>query len=178
MSKNKSALYYAAALGVSFIGLGYSSVPLYRMFCSSTGSGGLLPEEKRKHAAEKLVPVESARPIRVRFIASKPRTLKWEFKPLTDSVTVVPGETALAFFSARNTANHSVVGVATYNIIPPEAAQYFHKIQCFCFEEQRLLPNEEVDLPVFFYIDADFLNDPKTHYLKDISLAYNFFPVN
>ena len=31
---------------------------------------------------------------------------------------------------------------ATYSIVPFEAAIYFNKIQCFCFEEQRLEPNE------------------------------------
>lgn len=43
--------------------------------------------------------------------------------------------------------------LATYSILPYEAGLYFNKIQCFCFEEQRLDPNEEVDMPVFFYID-------------------------
>ncbi|KAF3853038.1 hypothetical protein F7725_013726 [Dissostichus mawsoni] len=33
------------------------------------------------------------------------------------------------------------------------------EIYCFCFEEQRLNPHEEVDMPVFFYIDPEFDED-------------------
>ena len=57
---------------------------------------------------------------------------------------MVPGETALAFYSARNPTDKSVIGISTYNVIPFDAGQYFNKIQCFCFEEQMLNPKEEV----------------------------------
>ena len=49
--------------------------------------------------------------------------------------------------------------IATYSILPFDAGLYFNKIQCFCFEEQRLDPNEEVDMPVFFYIDEQVNNN-------------------
>lgn len=42
--------------------------------------------------------------------------------------------------------------MSTYNVTPMKAGPYFNKIQCFCFEEQRLRAGEEVDMPVFFYI--------------------------
>lgn len=88
---------------------------------------------------------------------------------------VVPGETALAFYSAKNPTDHPVVGISTYNVIPFEAGAYFNKIQCFCFEEQQLNPHEEVDLPVFFYIDPDFIEDPKMELVDSITLSYTFF---
>ena len=52
---------------------------------------------------------------------------------------------------------------------------YFNKIQCFCFEEQRLDPHEEVDMPVFFYIDEQFSEDPKLENVDQICLSYTFF---
>lgn len=36
-----------------------------------------------------------------------------------------------------------------------QVGAYFNKIQCFCFEEQRLRPGEMIDMPVFFYIDPE-----------------------
>ena len=60
-------------------------------------------------------------------------------------------------------------------MVPFEAGQYFNKIQCFCFEEQRLNPGEEVDLPVFFYIDPEYLEDPFLEKVNTIHLSYTFF---
>lgn len=54
-------------------------------------------------------------------------------------------------------------------------APYFAKIECFCFEEQRLLAGEEVDMPLFFFIDKDFMDDPGMRDVDDIVLSYTFF---
>lgn len=90
-------------------------------------------------------------------------------------IKVVPGETALAFFTASNPTEKPITGVATYNVTPMKAGNYFHKIQCFCFDEQRLRPHEQVDMPVFFYIDPEFLNDPSMTDVTNICLSYTFF---
>ena len=92
-------------------------------------------------------------------------------------VKVVPGETALAFYTARNDSDKPSTGVATYNVTPQKAGLYFHKIQCFCFDEQRLKAHEEVDMPVFFYLDPEFLNDTSMLDVTQIVLSYMFFPV-
>lgn len=52
----------------------------------------------------------------------------------------------MAFYTATNRTSRAIDGVSTYNVVPFEAGQYFNKIQCFCFEEQRLNPNEQVGL--------------------------------
>lgn len=52
----------------------------------------------------------------------------------------------MAFYTATNRTNRPIDGVSTYNVVPFEAGQYFNKIQCFCFEEQRLNPNEQASL--------------------------------
>ncbi len=45
----------------------------------------------------------------------------------------------------------------------------------FCFEEQRLAPHEEVDMPVFFYVDPEILDDPKLDDVSSLTLSYTFF---
>jgi hypothetical protein len=88
---------------------------------------------------------------------------------------VLPGETALAFYTATNNSSEDIIGVATYSVTPGQVAQYFSKIQCFCFEEQRLNAGETVDMPVFFYIDPEFVNDPNMKGIEQVTLSYTFF---
>ncbi|CAI8018905.1 Cytochrome c oxidase assembly protein COX11, mitochondrial [Geodia barretti] len=80
----------------------------------------------------------------IRFNADTSAGMRWQFKPQQKDITIVPGETALAFYSAKNPTDRPVTGISTYNVVPFEAGQYFNKIQCFCFEEQILNPNEQV----------------------------------
>jgi len=101
--------------------------------------------------------------------------MRWNFKPQQYEIKVMPGETALAFYTAKNPTDKAVTGISTYNVVPFEAGAYFNKIQCFCFEEQQLNPHEEVDMPVFFYIDPEFTADPRMEFVDTITLSYTFF---
>lgn len=115
------------------------------------------------------------RVIKVHFNADIGSSMRWNFKPQQKEIRVVPGETALAFYTAKNPTDQPVIGISTYNVVPFEAGQYFNKIQCFCFEEQQLNPHEEVDMPVFFYIDPEYCADPKLELVDSITLSYTFF---
>lgn len=56
-----------------------------------------------------------------------------------------------------------------------KAGVYFNKIQCFCFEEQRLLPHETIEMPVLFYLDPAMLEDRDMRSIERITLSYTFF---
>lgn len=172
--RNASAFIYMTSACVALVGCIYAAVPLYRTFCQQTGYGGT-PKDATDVDLSALAPLPGASPVRVTFVADTSRALPWKFVPEQKSLTVVPGETALAFYSARNEGDREIVGMATYSVLPPKAAQYFNKIQCFCFEEQRLAPGEVVDMPVYFYLDPEFSLDPMMFPVKDVILAYHFF---
>jgi cytochrome c oxidase assembly protein subunit 11 len=122
-----------------------------------------------------MIPVPGGRQVRVTFDASLSDAMAWSFVPEVPSVTVIPGETALTFFKASNPTDEDIVGISTYSVVPAKAAQYFNKIQCFCFEEQKLAAKEEVDMPVFFYIDPEFSADPWMKDVTEVTLHYTFF---
>ena len=171
--KTSSILYSSSAI-VSLIGLVYASVPLYRTFCQQTGYAGT-PKKAEDIDITSLKAVPGSKPVTITFVSDVSQKLQWKFFPEQKSITILPGQTALSFYCAHNVGDKELVGTATYSVIPPKAAEYFNKIQCFCFEEQRLSPGEQVDMPVFFYLDPEFAYDPKMENVRDIVLGYTFF---
>ncbi|XP_026733868.1 cytochrome c oxidase assembly protein COX11, mitochondrial [Trichoplusia ni] len=172
--KIRSTLNYMIAVGVMTVGLSYAAVPLYRIFCQAYSYGGTTGLVEPNNNVSTMTAIKT-RPIKIRFNADTASSMQWNFKPQQLDMTVVPGETALAFYTALNPTNKPVTGISTYNVVPFEAGQYFNKIQCFCFEEQQLNPHEKVDMPVFFYIDPEFNDDPKMEFVDEIVLSYTFF---
>ncbi|KAF3781422.1 Cytochrome c oxidase assembly protein [Nymphaea thermarum] len=178
---SQSMLLYLFALVVAMVGSTYAAVPLYRKFCQATGYGGTVQrketvEEKiARHAEEGTT---TSRVLTVQFNADVADGMPWKFVPTQREVRVRPGESALAFYTAENLSSAPITGVSTYNVTPMKAAIYFNKIQCFCFEEQRLLPGEQIDMPVFFYIDPEFEEDPKMDGINNLILSYTFFKVS
>ncbi|POR33904.1 Cytochrome c oxidase assembly protein COX11, mitochondrial [Tolypocladium paradoxum] len=177
--KNRTVAFYTLSTILGTVALSYGSVPLYKMICQTTGWGG---QPVRAHGgsydgdiSSRLVPVTSANRIRVTFNASVSDELPWKFVPQQREVRVLPGETALAFYKAENRGDRDIIGVATYSVTPAQCAPYFSKIQCFCFEEQRLNAGETVDMPVFFYLDPDLLNDLNMKGVETVTLNYTFF---
>ncbi|MGB0697126.1 MAG: cytochrome c oxidase assembly protein [Rhodospirillaceae bacterium] len=153
------------------IGVAYASVPLYRLFCQVTGYGGT-PMIQAEGAAP--VPVGD-RIVTIEFDANTNRELPWQFEAVQRRVDIKVGEQGLAFYQATNTADRPIIGTATFNVTPLKAAQYFTKVDCFCFTEQRLDPGQTMDMPVSFYVDPAIGEDPHTLDITTITLSYTFF---
>ena len=71
-----------------------------------------------------------------------------------------------------------MTGSASFNVTPVQAGKYFTKIHCFCFERQTLKAGEAVRMPVVYYVDPRFLEDPDTREISEITLSYTFYPVD
>ncbi|KAF7247024.1 Cytochrome c oxidase assembly protein COX11, mitochondrial, partial [Varanus komodoensis] len=126
--RNKTMLTYLAAGVVGMAGLSYAAVPLYRLYCQATGLGGSAVAGHASDQLETMEPIKD-RIIKVTFNADVHASLQWNFRPQQTEVYVVPGETALAFYKARNPTDKPIIGISTYNVVPFEAGQYFNKIQ-------------------------------------------------
>ena len=147
----------------------FAAFPLYSIFCKATGYGGT---PKTGGVASQAT---GSRMVTVRFNADTATDLPWNFAPLQKEIKVLTGENKLAFFSAENKSDQPITGVAGFNVTPDVAGQYFHKIQCFCFNKQTLKPGEKVKMPVSFYVDPAIEKDLDLKDVNSITLSYTFF---
>ncbi|MDE2914302.1 MAG: cytochrome c oxidase assembly protein [Paracoccaceae bacterium] len=161
-----------AGLVAAMLALSFASVPLYDWFCRVTGFGGETAVVDSERAMDEVEIAE--RRIRIRFDASLEAGMPWEFRPVERQMELAVGESGLAFYEAHNPTDRLVAGTASYNVYPFVAGGHFVKIECFCFEEQRLEPGETVRMPVSFFVDPEILDDPDASHIRSITLSYTF----
>lgn len=142
--------------------------PLYDLFCEVAGLNG---KTKGKSDAVEAI-VDTSRTIEVQFISINNEDMSWEFKPSVEKLSVHPGEAVTTHFYVKNPAKHIMVGQAVPSMVPHNATDYFHKTECFCFNQQALAPLEEADLGLQFIVDQDI---PKA--VNTIILSYTLFDV-
>ena len=170
-SRNRRGGLRALGIALAMLGLGYASVPLYRMFCQVTGFGGTT----QRATAEKANGVKVIeRHISVRFDGNVDHDLSWRFGPEQITQDMRVGERKLAFCKAKNLSDKPITGVASFNVEPEQAGIYFNKIHCFCFDQQTLQPGQEVDMPVQYYVDPAMDQDDDLAKVEQITLSYTF----
>jgi cytochrome c oxidase assembly protein subunit 11 len=169
--QHRSVLLLVVGLTLFMIGLAFASVPLYRIFCQKTGYGGTT------QVAATLPDRVLNRRITIRFTSHVNPALPWSFVPLQKEVNVKAGEQAFAVYHVRNKSDTPITGMATYNVTPDKAGPYFQKIECFCFLEQTLAPNQSLDMPLLFFVDPKIDEDPNLKDVETITLSYTFFPL-
>jgi cytochrome c oxidase assembly protein subunit 11 len=168
--KNLRVALMAATVFCAMVGLAYASVPLYRIFCQTTGFGGTTQVASAAPSAS------VAQTISVRFDANASDNMGWNFRAGQNKMTVKIGEPTMAHYTATNMSSDTVTGTAKFNVTPTSAGIYFNKIQCFCFTKQTLKAGETIDLPVQFFVDPAILDDPDAKSIHEITLSYSFYP--
>jgi cytochrome c oxidase assembly protein subunit 11 len=150
-------------------GFAFALVPFYEKICEVTGLRNVFQPDA---LAAQNTQVDATRSVSVEFDANTQR-LPWTFKPLQSGVTVHPGEVTQVLYEVRNTLDRPVTGQAVPSYGPQQAALYFKKVECFCFQQQTLGPGEVRRMPVVFLIDPGLPREINT-----VTLSYTFFEVN
>lgn len=167
----KNARTGLIVLGVVFcmVGMAFASVPLYSLFCRVTGYGGTT------QVSAALPGTVLDRTVTIKFNGETDRNMPWVFRPEQREIKVKLGQKGLASYWAKNPTSRPVTGTAIYNVTPLKVGQYFHKIQCFCFNEQTLQAGADMPMPVLFYVDPAMNDDPNMDDVTTITLSYTFY---
>ena len=144
-------------------------VPLYNVLCDALGING-----KTSGQAYTAVPaaIDESRLVTIQFVATNNDGMPWQFGPSTTAMKVHPGAVNDTVFYARNPMPQAMIAQAIPSVSPARAAQYFHKTECFCFNQQPLDGKSEAEMPLQFIVDQDLPRDIKT-----ITLSYTIFDV-
>ena len=120
--RNRTTILYLISSCLLTVGAAYAAVPLYRIFCQQTGYGGTTQKGHDISKVTKMKP-NKERVITVKFNADTAATMQWNFRPQQSEVKLFAGETALAFYTAKNPTPKPIDGISTYNVVPFEAGQ-------------------------------------------------------
>ena len=163
---NRTLLRKLAVVVIGMFAFGYALVPFYEKICEVTGLRNIGAADAVANTQ-----VDATRVVRIQF-DSNVRSLPWRFRPLEPMLDVHPGAVSQAEFEVVNTTDRPITGQAIPSYGPQYAAQYFRKLDCFCFAQQTLQPGESRRMPVVFVIDPAAPRD-----LGMITLSYTFFEV-
>jgi cytochrome c oxidase assembly protein subunit 11 len=168
---NRRMLKKLLVVALGMFGFGFALVPFYEKMCEVAGLRTLWQPGQFEAGASN-TRVDLTRTVTVEFDANV-RMLPWTFKPMASSVQIHPGELTQTAYEVRNTLAGPVTGQAVPSYGPRQAAQYFRKLECFCFTQQTLAAGEVRQMPVVFVVDPDLPRDIDT-----ITLSYTFFRVD
>jgi cytochrome c oxidase assembly protein subunit 11 len=163
---NRKLLGKLLVIVVLMFGFGYALVPFYEKICEVTGLRNIAQADEPTNTQ-----VDPTRAVRIE-LDSNVRKLPWSFRPLEVIVSVHPGEVRQVVYEISNRTDHAMTGQAIPSYGPRDAAQYFRKLECFCFEKQTLRAGETRRMPVVFIVDPSLPKDIAT-----ITLSYTFFEV-
>lgn len=167
---NVQMLGKLVVIAVLMFGFGYALVPVYKKICEITGVNLLTPKDASVEDI-KNTQVDKSRTVTIEFDANAQGP--WRFRPTVASMQVHPGEMAQVTYEVVNTQGRSIDAQAIPSYAPQQAAAHFKKMECFCFKQQTLGPNEARQMPVVFFVDPALPRDVKT-----ITLSYTFFEVD
>ena len=167
ISRNNRALVIKlGVIVVAMFGFGYALVPFYEKICEVTGLRNIDAADTVTNTQ-----VDMTRSVHIEFDTNL-RNLPWKFRALAEATDVHPGAVTQAMFEVVNLTDHPITGQAIPSYGPRQAAEYFRKLDCFCFSKQTLAAGEKRDMPVVFVVDPKLPKD-----LSTITLSYTFFEV-
>lgn len=150
----------------------FAIVPFYSLLCKATGINPSFQSSALNKPLEQATADDPdlSREVAIQFTATNHMGMPWEFYPETKIINVHPGQSYTVYFYAKNPTEKDMKALAIPSMTPTDAIAHFHKMHCFCFNQQSLKKGEKQDFKMIFRVDKDL---PKE--IHTITLAYTLF---
>ena len=169
MTGIKSTITKLSLAVVAMYGFSYALVPIYDTFCEITGLNGKTNDVA--YVANDIK--EDNRFVTVKFISNVANSAPLYFEPSVSEMTVQVGKPYNTHYVMKNNSSKQLHKTASPSVTPGKHAEYFKKIECFCFNQQTINAGEVKDLGIQFIIDNELPNDS-----GDIVLSYTMFDIS
>jgi cytochrome c oxidase assembly protein subunit 11 len=165
-TENRRLSRRLAIVAIGMFGFAFALVPFYNQICAALGINSLAQPDAVSNTQ-----IDTSRTVTIE-LDSNAHNLPWRFRPLVAEVKVHPGELTTVEYEIVNVREAAVTGQAVPSYGPQHAAEYFKKLECFCFTHQTLAAGETRRMPVTFVVDPKLPRDVDT-----IAVSYTFFEV-
>ena len=170
MKESRKTVRNLSFVVVGMLAFGFLLVPIYDVFCEITGLNGKITGPSV--LSYEIIKEEDRRELLVQFVTHNNESMPWIFKSKISQLRITTGVQQRAVFVFENTTSKDMVGQVIPSVSPGRGAEYFHKTECFCFEQQKLLAGERVELPVVFIVDPSIPTE-----IGSLSLGYTLFDI-
>lgn len=145
---------------VAMFGFGFVLIPIYRVMANACGFGaqaqGIGSGQALSRAALERVEkkgVDKTRSVTLEFIVTDNSALNLEFRPLTDQVSLHPGEVKEISYFIKNLSDKELILQALPTVSPDVAAKYVVRYEGPYFRRQVLKPGESKTMSLKLAID-------------------------
>lgn len=165
LKKNVATGLIFAGVAVGMFAFAFANIPVFRLYCQKVGIA-LSPNAKVKPGPA----VSSNREVQILFTGVVAGGAPIFFSAKEAFMTVRLGKETETAYRFVNLSADTIRFRPVHSILPEAAARRFSLKKCFCFDDQTLLPKQEVVLPVIFSINPDL--DPE---VEQVTLNYTLF---
>jgi cytochrome c oxidase assembly protein subunit 11 len=167
MTKNRKLGLAFGAFGVFMFAFAFANVPAFKLFCQKLGFG-LSPNNTEPKVSD--AAAVGNRKVEVLFMGVVAGGAPIAFEGVEPTKEVQLGKQTETAYRFVNLSNDTIRFRPVHSILPEGAATRFSLKKCFCFDDQTLLPKQEVTMPVVFSIAPDLDSN-----VERVTLNYTLF---
>ena len=113
--------------------------------------------------------------IKLNLITKTHTDLPWKFIPINPPLKIKIGELTNIEYSVKNLSSKDTSGTASFAVYPKQLKSYIIKIDCFCYDIQKIKAGETKKFVLTIMIDPEVTKDSKTNSIDEAIMQFVFF---